>query len=229
MLTSVFVLLSINATLRQKVIFSVFWILLASIILIIVFGGHRKREKVQHPSHVMDVALAIKFMKEKGGEYFNGDPHKIILLGHSAGSAICSLLCTNPEYLAKVNLSPLDIRACICLSGVYNDNNFRQTVIQRAILHETFGFNREDHINAFAIHHMHPECSPPFLLINAGKDSFLKRHAHEFYLTLKAAKVYVEAVLIKGTDHFNIIFNWNRGHKNYRVLEIILDFLQRSI
>lgn len=68
------------------------------------------RPVVTHPSHITDVALSVKWIKDYGSTTKKFDPNKIFLCGHSAGGHLVSLLALDPGYLAKVGLSVTDIK-----------------------------------------------------------------------------------------------------------------------
>ena len=51
---------------------------------------------------------------------FGGDPHRIFLMGHSAGAQIATLLALDPEYLQAAGLAQRDICGVIGLAGPYD-------------------------------------------------------------------------------------------------------------
>ncbi|MEW5870201.1 MAG: carboxylesterase family protein [Chloroflexota bacterium] len=57
----------------------------------------------QFPDHFLDVAAAVAWVREHIPAY-GGDPHRIALLGHSAGADIVSNLAVNPVYLQEYGL-----------------------------------------------------------------------------------------------------------------------------
>ena len=58
-----------------------------------------------------DVARAIRWVHEHASDY-GGDPDAIFVMGHSAGSQLCALVCTDNGYLADQGLSLRTIKGC---------------------------------------------------------------------------------------------------------------------
>jgi acetyl esterase/lipase len=77
----------------------------------------------KHPEHVRDLARAYAWVRAHAGDY-GGDRDQIILLGHSAGGHMVSLLATDDQYLRDPALKLTDadraaLKAVISVSGVY--------------------------------------------------------------------------------------------------------------
>lgn len=192
--------------------------------------------QVQHPDHIQDIAQVYKWMVDNGSEsnfqWWNDQKQNpnIIVMGHSAGAHLASLLCTNLQYLNEAGISsheqmPL---ACVSISGLYSDKRLAQTTIGRQILHNTFG-KRPSYFDAFPIYHVTPQTCP-FLLLNAGYDISLKQHAMDFWYTLKANAVYSQIEYFDHTNHFDIAKKWHaNGGTNRQVLETITEFLTRVV
>lgn len=53
------------------------------------------------------LAEAIAFAQTHTNILFHGDPNKFILMGHSAGAHLVSLLSTDPTYLDEVHAAPI--------------------------------------------------------------------------------------------------------------------------
>ena len=73
---------------------------LASLGMIVVMANYRLSPWVQHPEHIKDVARAFAWTRKHIREH-GGDPDAIILLGHSAGGHLASLLATDPCWTAE--------------------------------------------------------------------------------------------------------------------------------
>jgi len=97
--------------------------------------NYRLSPAVKHPAHVEDVARAFAWTRRHVAAY-GGDPDRIILMGHSAGGHLVSLLATDPRYLKDpaLRLSAADraaLRGVISVSGVYsipNADEFSKTM-----------------------------------------------------------------------------------------------------
>lgn len=88
-----------------------------------VLINYRLSPRVRHPEHVKDVARAFAWVRKHIGSQ-GGDPDRIVLVGHSAGGHLVTLLVADEGYLSDPALG-LDagarkaIRAVVSLSGVY--------------------------------------------------------------------------------------------------------------
>src|SRR5262249_35833568 len=60
-------------------------------------------QQVVHPGHIEDVARAFAWTYNHMADY-GGNVGKIVLIGHSSGGHLISLLATDPRYLAAHGL-----------------------------------------------------------------------------------------------------------------------------
>ena len=74
---------------------------------------------VRFPAFIQDGALAVKWARDHAAE-FGGDPGRIAVSGHSAGSYIAAMLALDRHYLSDVGVDPRIIRAAALLSGPYD-------------------------------------------------------------------------------------------------------------
>ena len=61
--------------------------------------------RVRFPTHPGDVGEAIAWLDRNVASY-GGDPRRILLIGHSAGAHIVSLISTDPSYVARWGVDP---------------------------------------------------------------------------------------------------------------------------
>lgn len=73
--------------------------------------------RVMFPDHPRDVAEAVGWVSRhiRG---FGGDPNRIVLMGHSAGGQIVSLLATDRRFMIGAGVSGSQIRGVISLDAV---------------------------------------------------------------------------------------------------------------
>lgn len=72
-----------------------------------------------------DVAKATRWLVDHSAHY-GGDPERLVLMGHSAGGHLVSLLGLDPRHLAEVGLEPARIRGYISLAGVLDVEYLRE-------------------------------------------------------------------------------------------------------
>ena len=85
----------------------------------VVLPNYRQSPGCKHPEHIQDLARSVRWTQEHIRD-FGGDPEKMVLVGHSAGGHLVTLLATDKKYLAAEGLETDVIRGVIGISGVYH-------------------------------------------------------------------------------------------------------------
>jgi arylformamidase len=76
-------------------------------------------DRVLHPTHVTDIADAVGWLAEHAGPR-RLDADRLLLVGHSAGAFLVSLLATDPTYLAGAGVELGQVRAVAALDTRYD-------------------------------------------------------------------------------------------------------------
>jgi acetyl esterase/lipase len=84
-----------------------------------VIPDYRLYPEVRFPDFIADGARAVAWVQQHANE-FGGDPHRIVLMGHSAGAHMAAMLALNKDYLEKVAVPKQSIVGLIGLSGPYD-------------------------------------------------------------------------------------------------------------
>ncbi|MGV7244258.1 alpha/beta hydrolase [Caballeronia sp. M23-90] len=84
-----------------------------------VLPDYRKYPETAFPGFVDDAAAAVRWARDHAQE-FGGDPHRLFVMGHSAGAHLAALIATDPRYLASQSMSKADLRGVIGLAGPYD-------------------------------------------------------------------------------------------------------------
>jgi acetyl esterase/lipase len=137
---------------------------LASRGLVVIIPDYRKYPRVKFPQFVDDAARAVRWTYDHAGE-FNGDSHKLFLMGHSAGAHIAALLATDARYLAAEKLSLRDLSGFIGLAGPYD---FAPT--QDPELTPIFGATAPEQELAQPVNFVRSD-GPPMLLLHGESDN----------------------------------------------------------
>ncbi|MEO1654918.1 MAG: alpha/beta hydrolase [Bacteroidota bacterium] len=92
-----------------------------------LWADSTRKEGIQHPAHIKDVAAAFAYLKNKASKY-NYNEQNLFVSGYSAGGHLSALLAMDPRYLAKHQLSPQDIRAAIPIAGAYDLMDYYEVI-----------------------------------------------------------------------------------------------------
>lgn len=86
--------------------------------IVTVIPDYRLYPQVHFPAFDEDGARAVAWVEQHVQE-FGGDPHHIVLMGHSAGGHTAAFLAFNHSFLQKFGADPGDISGLVGLSGTY--------------------------------------------------------------------------------------------------------------
>lgn len=89
---------------------------------------------VQHPDHVNDMALALRWVVDNAAAW-GGAPDRVALLGHSAGAHLVALAATNPAVLDAVGLSAANVT---CVGSFDSEYTVSEIVARDAAYEEVF-------------------------------------------------------------------------------------------
>jgi len=84
--------------------------------IVFVSANYRLSPPAKHPTHISDVAAAVRWVYDHAAE-IGASPKKIVVMGHSCGCHLVTLLALDPRWLAGVKLSPDDLRGVVAWSG----------------------------------------------------------------------------------------------------------------
>jgi acetyl esterase/lipase len=83
-----------------------------------VVPDYRLYPEVRYPEFLNDSAAAVRWVQDNIARY-GGDPHRIVLMGHSAGAYDAVMIGVDPEYLRAAGADPRNIRGVVGLAGPY--------------------------------------------------------------------------------------------------------------
>jgi acetyl esterase/lipase len=188
--------------------------------------NYRLSPAVKHPTHVQDIAHAIDWVS-KNIDQFGGDPEQVVLIGHSAGAHLVSLLSTDDRYLAQVGKKLGYIKGVILLdSAAYDIPRLVQEKSKGKTLQmyeQAFGTDRAVWRDASPVNHIAPgKGIPPFLVAYRER---IRGFAEPFINSLQAAGTPVQSLPVNGKSHEEMK---NDLGKPGDVLTIgVTDFLRR--
>jgi acetyl esterase/lipase len=183
-----------------------------------VIPDYRLYPDVRYPSFLEDGAAALRWTQDHIAEH-GGDPHRLFIMGHSAGAYNGMMLALDRRYATSAGFDPGRICGVVGLSGPY-DFQFDSGLLQGI-----FGANA-DRAPAMPITYA-AQPQPPVLLITGDADQTV-RPANSFSLErhLRDAGNPVRLHEYAGLDHVDVVLQlssfWS-AHSDAR--DEILDFL----
>lgn len=172
--------------------------------VLVVIPDYRLYPEVRFPAFMHDAAAAVGWAHANATK-FGGDPHRLFLMGHSAGGQIAALLALDADYLRVVHLTPgRDVCGVIGLAAPY-DFLPLETARMQAIFGPESEWARSqpiDHVSAHA---------PPMLLLAGRLDSTVDpADTLRFAARLRAAGSVVQDELYPDIGHKTLITAFSR-------------------
>jgi acetyl esterase/lipase len=182
----------------------------------VVVPSYRLSPGVSHPEHIKDVARAFAWTHKNIAKY-GGRVDQIFISGHSAGGHLVALLTTDEHYLKDQGLSRKAIRGVIPISGVYR--------VPERFLPRVFGTADEAGKKASPLTYVEKDL-PPFLILYADGDlpGCDRKPSEMFCAALKRNAVQAETLEIRGSNHYNILFD--AGKAGTKVSAAIVAFIR---
>lgn len=177
--------------------------------------NYRLLPSVEMETIFRDVAKAIGWVHRHIGEY-GGDPHRLLIMGHSAGAQLAALVCIDDRYLKAEGVPLTDIRGCVPVDGdTYDVPAIIETAETRRRVHgqpqakvghrEKFGNTPEKHRDYSAVTHVaRGKSIPPFLIIYVAEHPDNTAQAQRLATVLKEAGIPVTLFGGRNTTHVRI-------------------------
>ena len=162
-----------------------------------VLPDYRLYPGVKFPEFLDDGAKAVAWVQQHAAE-FGGDPHHIVLMGHSAGAHMAAFLALNHEFLSKQGARPEDIAGFVGLSGPY------VLAPNTRVLHTIFAdpYTEADWQPARFVSSQ----SPPAFLAHGLSDTLVSvKQTEKLRDALRANNVRVETDLYPGLSHADTV------------------------
>jgi acetyl esterase/lipase len=193
---------------------------LAQLGYVTILPNYRVYPEVRFPAFLDDAARAVLWVEQHAGEY-GGDPHRIVLMGHSAGAHMAAMLAVNHSYLQHAGASTHDIIGLIGLSGPYDLKP------NTPVLNTIFSapYSPED----WQVLPFVTSDAPPALLVHGGADNLVwTSNTIDMAAALRAHGVHAETHIYPGRSHADTVAALSvpaRGRAS--VLNDVAGFLQQ--
>jgi acetyl esterase/lipase len=205
---------------------------------IFVSVNYRLLPNVDMATIVRDIAKAIHWVHDHIAEH-GGDPKRLLIMGHSAGSQLAALICTDERYLKAEGLS-LDItKGCVPVDGdTYDVPAIIETAETRWRVHglprakfghrEKFGNDPAKHRDFSAVAHVAKDKGiPPFLILHVAGHPDTTAQAQRLGNALKEAGLPATVFAAKETTHTKI--NADLGQSDDPATQELFQFLDKCL
>lgn len=197
--------------------------------IVLVSVNYRLSDVAQHPAQVNDVAAAIKWVHDNIADY-GGSPQRIVLMGHSAGCHISSMVGLDPRPLASVGLTQSVLRGVVCWSGGAYDlpSKVAEGGMYAPYIEQNFGLDEAGLEDASPIHHV-SQASPDtrFLFVSAGNGKTASRKLSE-----RMAEEIVKtggnaaSLTLEGKTHFTADYECGADNDPIHSAEVLAKFVE---
>lgn len=161
-------------------------------------------ESIPFPRNTEDVAAAIAWIHGNIAQY-GGDPERIVLMGHSAGAHLVSLVATDGRYLAAHGLTLADLAGVVALDTEgYDVARAMGGRVTKEIYENAFGTDPSIWKTASPVSHIAAgKDIPPFLVATRGTAARVA-NAKAFADALRGAGYDAAAQTIPGYSHADV-------------------------
>ena len=180
---------------------------------VVVLPDYRLYPEVRFPVFLQDAAAAVATARRMATSW-GGDPARVVLMGHSAGAHIATMLALDPRWLAAVGDSRDGLAGVIGLAGPYDflpitGRGIRAVFAGAADLRDTQPIS-------FADRH-----APPALLLHGIDDTTVfPRNSQALADRIRGDGGRAELRLYGGVGHIGIVLGFARL---FRDLAPVLD------
>jgi acetyl esterase/lipase len=147
---------------------------------ICVASNYRLSPRATFPDHVVDVKLAIAWIRANIASY-GGDPRFVAITGGSAGahlSALAALTPNDPEYQPGFASVDTTVQACVPFYGIYDfsprfggrGDDGGMGFLERFVLKRRVADDPEAFARASPLRRVGPD-APPFMIVHGTHDS----------------------------------------------------------
>ena len=165
---------------------------LASLGYTAVLANYRLYPEVKMPGFMDDAARAALWAAGHAGE-FDADPHRLYLMGHSAGAHLAALAALDPRYFAAAGSGKPPVAGVIGLSGPYDFLPLREADVQ-----DMFG-PPPKYPDSQPINFVRAGAPPMLLVHGLEDDTVLPKNSRNLAAALRACDVPVTLKLYPAT------------------------------
>jgi acetyl esterase/lipase len=159
---------------------------------------YRVFPEVAYPVFIEDAALALRWLRDNVGRY-GGDPDRMVLMGHSAGAHMATLLATDTEFLRAAGVPATSLRGIVGIAGPYAFDPTRYA--RTRPIFAAAG----DPAKTMPVSHVDGD-EPPMLLLHGGLDPIVGAHHSRIMADrIEATRGRVQYVEYPALGHYSIV------------------------
>jgi arylformamidase len=205
---------------------------------VFVSANYRLLPEVDMEAIVSDVAKSVHWVHEHIAEH-GGDPHRLIIMGHSAGAQLAALVCTDDRHLKAEGLSLDVIKGCVPVDGdTYDIPAIIETAETRCRAHGLplptyghrvkFGNDEQKHRDFSAVTHVvRGKGMPPFLILHVAGHPDTTAQALRLRQVLRDAAVPVTVFAAAESTHKKV--NDDLGRPDDPATSALFEFVERAL
>ncbi|MCB1154247.1 alpha/beta hydrolase [bacterium] len=172
-----------------------------------VLPDYRLYPDVHHPDWITDTVAALNWVMKNIDQY-GGDPARIVVAGHSAGSQILALIATDDEFRDQLEFPIERLAGIALLSGPFDYDAGAKRDIKA--VHKIMGSD-ELYESTQPEKYIRPDL-PPTLILNGGEDNLTpETQARAYAEKLLAAGAPVRYEVLPGGDHYTMVLDMLPG------------------
>jgi arylformamidase len=192
---------------------------------VFVSVNYRLVPDIQYPENIKDIARALASIYRTIDRY-GGDPERIFVMGHSAGSNLAALVATDDSRLKALGLDLSIIKGVIPID--FTSYNLEEKMLSRtsgiSVLSRAFGDDPAVWRDASPLLHVEKGKNiPPFLLIYAGRTKIKRIETAEMESVLKKNGIRADVAGFPKKNHASV--NMSIGDPENETTKAIMAFL----
>jgi acetyl esterase/lipase len=172
--------------------------------IVFVSINYRLSPAAVHPAHVSDVASAVRWVHDHVTE-LGGSADKIVLMGHSAGCHLVTLVALDPRYLAGVGLHTNDLRGVVAWSGGAYDlvEKVHAGGMYESYIRQAFGSSEAAWREASPVAYVGgARPMPRFLFVSVERGNPSHLATERLVDLIRQAKGQADSQILAGRTHF---------------------------
>lgn len=196
--------------------------------ILTVTASYRLAPRHRWPAQIEDAAAIVALVKKRATSW-GADPGRIVLVGHSAGGHLATLLLHDAAVLGRHGLSRADIAGVVAISGVFDlraaldegqdDGGFARFVAP------VFGTDVAVLRAASPIDVVAATGIPQLFITGTADYRAMQAQTAEMVRTMALRGEKVPVVVVDGADHFGLVANI--GEPRDPVTDAIVAFVGR--